>query len=194
MALLLALTVALAASASVCLAGPPQRFVIENARFSTHNDTLFFSCAVSVDEESGLHDLLKDGAVLELAVTLTLDRHRSWWTDSEVASATYTSILRHDPLTRDFIISQNSASGPELTRDRNLTRLLYGNWGRLELPVTPMEAIRKLGPDREYTLKAEFSLRHTDVPPWLQNTIGFWSSDVVPSEEITLEFHHSSNL
>ena len=188
--LVLAFMATLAFRPTPCLAAPPQRLIVENARLAPHGGTLLFSCAVSVDEESGLHDLLKDGAVLELAVTLTLDRHRTWWTNSEVTSITYTSILRHDPLTRDFIVARTTAKGEELTRDRNLTRLLYSSWKKLEFAVVPMETFHELGTDRDYILQADISLRHTEVPPWLQNTVGFWSSSVVPSEEITLEFHY----
>lgn len=171
-------------------AGPPQRFIIEDARFAPHEDILYFTCSIAVDEESGLHDILKDGAVLELTVDVSLERHRSWWTNSEVAEARYTSVLRHDPLSRDFIIVYPAASGEELTRDRNLTRLLSGHWRKLELPVTSMETIRELGTDRDYILIARFSLRHTEVPPWLQSSVGFWSSEVVSDQKVTLEFHY----
>lgn len=188
--LLLAFAAFLFLPPSFAQAAPPQRFVIENARFAPHEDILYFSCSASVDEESGLHAILKDGAVLELTVTVSLERHRSWWTNSEVAEVSYKSLLRHDPLSRDFIIVYPTDSGEELTRDRNLTRLLSGHWGKLELAVAPLEAMRQLGADRDYILTARFSLRHTEVPPWLQNSVGFWSSEVVPDEKVALEFHY----
>ncbi|MDR1360001.1 MAG: DUF4390 domain-containing protein [Deltaproteobacteria bacterium] len=176
--------------ASLGHAASPQRFIIENPNIIQRGETLFFSASLSVEEESALHDLLKDGAVLELTIKTTLDRRRSWWTNAEVAAHTYTSNLRHDQLTRNFLITQpcEGALG-ELTRDRNLTRLLYGNWRRLMLPVGDMPAIRKAGPDREYILTVSFQLRHTEVPPWLEKSSPFWFSDVVPEADVTLTYH-----
>ncbi|MDR2076858.1 MAG: DUF4981 domain-containing protein, partial [Desulfovibrio sp.] len=76
----------------------------------------------------------------------------------------------------------------ELTRDRNLSRLLYGNWRRLTLPVGDLETIRQAGPDREYILTVSFQLRHTEIPPWLEKSPLFWSSDVVPEMTVSLEY------
>jgi hypothetical protein len=175
--------------ASVCPAASPQRFIIENPQLVERGEVLFFSASLSVEEEGALHDLLKDGAVLELTVSTTLDRRRSWWTNAEVAVHTYTSNLRHDQLTRNFLISQPSEGAlGELTRDRNLTRLLYGNWRRLMLPVGGLEAIREAGPDREYILTVSFQLRHTEVPPWLEKASPFWFSDVVPEATVSLTY------
>jgi hypothetical protein len=182
------------ALASPCPAASPQRFLIENPHLVAGEKLLFFSASLSVEEESALHDLLKDGAVLELTITTTLDRHRSWWTNAEVAAHTYTSNIRHDQLTRNFLISQPSEGSPgELTRDRNLTRLLYGNWRRLMLPVGDMETIRKAGPEREYILTVSFQLRHTEVPPWLEKASIFWFSDVVPEASVTLTYAYSAD-
>jgi hypothetical protein len=180
-----------AALASLCPAASPQRFLIEDPRLVEREGLLFFAASLSVEEESALHDLLKDGAVLELIITTTLERHRSWWTNAEVAAHTYTSNLRHDQLTRNFLISQPSEDMGELTRDRNLTRLLYGNWRRLMLPVGDMETLRKEGPDREYILTVSFQLRHTEVPPWLEKSPIFWSSDVVPEATITMTYPYN---
>ncbi|MDR2075756.1 MAG: DUF4390 domain-containing protein, partial [Desulfovibrio sp.] len=97
---------------SPCQSASPQRFLLENPQLAERDGLLFFSASLSVEEEGALRDLLKDGAVLELIITTTLDRRRSWWTNAEVASHVYTSSIRHDQLTRNFLLSQPCEGEP----------------------------------------------------------------------------------
>ncbi|MDR2161100.1 MAG: DUF4390 domain-containing protein [Desulfovibrio sp.] len=175
---------------SPCRAASPIRLTILEPRLEERENTLFFCASLSVEEENVLHDLLKDGAVLELTAAISLERHRSWWTNAEVAFHAYASSLRLDQLTRDFLLSPLAEGKGELTRDRNLTRLLYGSWRQMALPAGDMEAIRKEGPGRDYVVTVSFYLRHTEVPPWLEKSLVFWSSEVAPEKTITLNYHY----
>ncbi len=174
---------------------PPQRFIIEETALKVQENMLTFFCSLSVDEETGLHALLKDGAVLELRIQMSLERHRPWWTNRGMADQSYVSLLSHDPLSREFMatpmLPENTPLSPkDITRDKNLTRLLHHSWRDLALPVIPFDAVTRQGPDREYLLSATFSLRHTEVPPWLEKSLLFWSSEVLAPETLTLKYFY----
>lgn len=145
--------------------------------------TFTLSLSLTVDDEDGLRDMLKDGAVLELLAAVSVERHRSWWANAEIVNLGYSSILRHDPLSRDFIVTIPSPDGIDELRDRNLTRLLHNSWRKLTLRIMPVERIEAGDPDDEYILLLTVTLQHTEVPPWLEKSLIFWSSQVVPQEK-----------
>ncbi len=171
------------------MALPPQKLLMAPPAFSVNNGELFVNLSLTVDNEDGLRDLLKDGAVLQLGLDVSMNRKRSWWTDVEVAGHEYACVIRHDPLTRDFVISLPTKEGEKTLRDKNLTRLLHATWRKLSLPVVPLQALHAQGSDEEFVISLTISLRHTEVPPWLEKSFIFWSSDVVPQEKRSLPFH-----
>ena len=81
------------------------------------------------------------------------------------------------------------SDGEEKTlRDKNLTRLLHASWRKLSLYVAPLRTLRAEGSGEEFVIACEVSLQHTEVPPWLEKSSIFWSSDVVPPEKRELPF------
>lgn len=166
---------------------PPQRLLLDPPVARFHNDALTLALSITVDNEDGLRDLLKDGAVLELLITASLERQRSWWSNAEVAHREFSSTIRHDPLTRDFLVAMPTPEGVTELRDRNLTRLLYASWKKLLIPITTLEQIAAQGDEEEeYGLTLTVNLHHTEVPPWLEKSFVFWSADIVPQEKRTL--------
>ncbi|MDL2315789.1 DUF4390 domain-containing protein [Desulfovibrio sp. OttesenSCG-928-A18] len=168
-------------------AAAPSRLLIEPPRLLNQDELLYAQISLTVDDEDGLHDLLKDGAVLELKLTLRLERNRTLWANAEVAQVVYSSILRHDPLTRDFIVTLPGREARSL-RDRNLTRLLHKSWRSLNLAITALDIVRAQGADNQFTFVLNVTLKHSEVPPWLDNSMGLWSSDVVPSGKLELPY------
>lgn len=174
--------------AGQALALAPTRLVASQPAARIENGQLSVFLSVTVDHEEGLRDMLKDGAVLELRLSMALERKRSFWKNAEEARKEYVSIMMHDPLSRDFIVlmpvRENEAEEPRELRDRNLTRLLYASWRALILPLADLENL-DADEDASYAIDVDISLRHTDVPPWLEKSV-IWSVDVVPSENISL--------
>lgn len=189
---------------------PPKQFVFTTPAARLVADTVRVDLSITVDNEEGLRDMLKDGAVLELAIDLTLERKRSLWANAEVAARRYVSVLRHDPLTREFLLTlpgngngQFSETEPDgetppaeevpgngktrEIRDKNLTRLLNAGWRALSLPLAPMQDIQAENGDADYEILINISLEHIEVPPWLEKSV-LWSSSVVPSASINLPF------
>lgn len=174
-------------------ASPPQKLLLAPPATSVLNSELFLNLSLTVDDEDGLRDLLKDGAVLRLGLSVAMNRKRSWWTNAEVVSREYHSIIRHDPLTRDFVVTLPASDGEKTLRDKNLTRLLHASWRKLSLLVAPLQVLYAQGEKEEFLISFTLSLQHTEVPPWLEKSFIFWSSDVVPQEKRTLPFHLSAD-
>lgn len=172
----------------IVFALPPQRFVIQQPETAIEGGMLYVKLSLNVDNEDGLRDMLKDGAVLELSISTNLERKR-WWSNEEIASTEFLATILHDPLTRDFIVLLPDAEGQKQVRDKNLTRLLHATWRSLLLPILSLTDLLLQEQDAEYFLVLNVSLQHAEVPPWLENNLVFWSSKVVPSEKIILPLH-----
>jgi hypothetical protein len=170
------------------VAVPPQKFVIDGPKAVVAGDALSVALAVSVDDEDGLRDMLRDGAVLALTIAVELERRRTWWTNETVFSKEFVSTIWHDPLTRDFVVNLPGPEEDTQSRDKNLTRLLHATWRLLSVPVIALHAIPPEGPDAEYRILLDISLEHTEIPPWLKQSTVFWSSKVVPSVHFSLPF------
>lgn len=65
---------------------------------------------------------------------------------------------------------------------RDFNALMDNTLGRLRMPLC---ATSLLEPDEQYFATIRVELRHTKVPPWLSQTLFFWSWDVVPSIEFS---------
>ena len=171
---------------------PPQSLILDSPALRVAAGTLYLDVPLSVDDEDGLRDLLKDGAVLELVMTVDLRRKRSWWGNADVAHRVYTSFLRHEPLTREFRLLMPQGDGGGSFKDRNLTRLLHVTWRTLSVPVIDLQALRAAndGVEADYAVHVLLQLRHTEVPPWLESGTLFWSPGVVPEKEFVLEYHY----
>ncbi len=186
----------LCSSFSVVNAAPPQSFVLENMLLRADASTLMLNFSVSVDDEDGLRDLLKDGANLELTLNIAMQRQRSWWMNADVTELVYVSFLRHNPLTREFTITMPRTGGDVTLKDRNLTRLIHKTWRTYAVPVVAMSQLsdaEKKSSDT-FSIKVSLSLRHSEVPPWLEKSPAFWSSDVVPKVSYTLEYSPHSQV
>lgn len=172
------------------LALPPQSFIVENILLSTEEETLMVNLGFSVDDEDGLRDMLKDGAVLELKITLSLERERSWWSNKTIEKKETVFHLRHDPLTREFVFLPQNGTPSTPVRDKNLTRLINATIRQLHLPLVSLAALVKEGMEQDYAVKANIGLRYTDVPPWLEKSAVFWSTVIIPEHTEALPFHY----
>lgn len=168
------------------MALPPQNLVMDPPACAVEDGMLTLKLAITVDNEEGLLALLKDGAVLELGIAVQVERKRSFWVNRVAAASEYSLLLRHDPLSRDFVALMPTGQGTKELRDRNLTRLLQSSWRRISLPVVALEDLLREEPAESYLVSLFVSLRHTEVPPWLERSSVFWSADVVP--QIKREF------
>lgn len=163
---------------------PPTQLLIDRPALHYNEGALVLSLSVSVNDEEGLRDMLKDGAVLELTTTVGVERERSWWANAEEFTYSFSSVLRHDPLSRDFIATLPLEDGEKELRDRNLTRLLHESWKKLSFPVISLATLQQAANgESSFLLRYTVTLRHIEVPPWLEKSLVFWSAEVVPPEQ-----------
>lgn len=165
---------------------PPSQLLLDNPALHYREGALILSLSVSVNDEEGLREMLKDGSVLELMTTVSIERERSWWANAEEFSYNFPSVLRHDPLSRDFIATLPAGDGERELRDRNLTRLLHESWKKLSFSVIPLASLQDKDPEESFLLNFTITLRHIEVPPWLEKSLVFWSAEVVPPERGSL--------
>ena len=135
--------------------------------------------ACVVDNEEAIRTMLKDGAVLSLAINVNIEGQRSWWLNKEIADQNFVSTIRHNALTREYSVTLPQPDGDATLHDRNLTRLLHATWRKLAISILSEEAVKQLDADREYAITVVAEVIHAEVPPWLQNSMGFWSAEVI---------------
>ncbi|MDL2266450.1 DUF4390 domain-containing protein [Desulfovibrio sp. OttesenSCG-928-G15] len=163
----------------------PKRLVLFAPEPVVTQGEVLVNLDITVDNEEGLANMLRDGAVLALGITLSIERVRSWWANAEAAQKEYLSVIRHDPLTRDFSLELPTPSGNKELRDKSLTRLLSASWRQLSLPLVSLAVLQAEEPAESYEILVTATLHHTEVPPWLEKSMLFWSSEVVPPQTRT---------
>ncbi len=70
----------------------------------------------------------------------------------------------------------------QLYGHRDFTVLMDTTLGRLRMPLCSLDLLEA---EENYFATVRVELRHSKVPPWLSQTLFFWSWDVVPSIEFS---------
>ncbi len=166
---------------------PPQHFVIQPPAIETRTGSIVVRLGISVDNVDGLYEMLKDGASFQLVVDAKLERVRTFWTNVLLSEKQQVSILRHNPLTREFMLYMPGEEKPLL--DKNLERLLAATWHKYQVNVGPVGLLRQAEAGSAYQILLNIALRHAEVPPWLAKNYVLWSWNVVDPVNITLPFH-----
>jgi len=166
---------------------PPKYFEVSNLRVSLSFGDIVASLSISVDNVTGLYEMLKDGASVELAVRTKLERPRTFWTNVVLAEAEFLSTLQHNPLTREFALYMPGETKPLL--DKNLDRLLDATWRKFAANLGPI-GILDGGKGTDYRITLILNLQHAKPPPWLAKDFGFWSKKITEHEVVVAEFTH----
>ncbi|MEG2140508.1 MAG: DUF4390 domain-containing protein [Bilophila sp.] len=135
-----------------------------------------------LEKTAFLRALLRDGAVLNLAGTLTLERLRTLLSNTVLSEITLLYQLRHDPLTREFVLS---VAGSPSIRQKNLDDLLAFAWKDMHFLLPLQESLVS---GETYRVRLDLTLQHAEVPPWLEKALFFWSWDVAPAASFSHEF------
>lgn len=163
---------------------PPKYFILDNPRVEIASGDIRVLVGVDFDNITGLFEMLKDGAAVELVASVVVERVRVFWTNVLVSEAEFVSPLEHNPLTREFSIQMPGMDKPLL--DKRLDRLLAATWKKLEMDLGPLSQLEKK--DTEYRVTLALALRHAKVPPWLARNFMFWSRNVTETETVKLYF------
>ena len=169
----------------LCLAVKPSlatdtpRLALNDVSVELQNQSLRLRSSLVLESADTVRKELQDGAQMGLTCTLFLERVNTF-RNSEVARTTSLFMLRHDPLTREFVMS----SGDDKFQLRYLAPLIEQGWRKTPLEL-PLPASLEPG---EYRLTLHLTLEYTDVPPWLARTLFFWSWEVASPLTYTQTF------
>ena len=164
---------------------PPKYFDIANARVILDADEIAVALSIGLDNVTGLYEMLKDGASIELIVSATLERPRTFWANVVLADAKFFSSLQHNPLTREFALQMPGESTPLV--DKNLHRLMEATWRKFTVKLGGISLLNsEKGTDYQITLTLD--LQHAKPPPWLAKDFMFWSKKILTPEKVVLPF------
>ena len=166
---------------------PPKYFETTKPHIALTSGEIVLSLSIDVDNVTGLYEMLKDGASVELVVSIKLERPRTFWTNVLLAETEMLSSLHHNPLTREFALYMPGETKPLL--DKNLNRLLDATWRKFSANLGPVNILDgEKGTDYQVTLA--LNLQHAKPPPWLAKDFILWSKKIVEPESLVLHFTH----
>lgn len=164
---------------------PPKYFDVSDARLEVGDNAIVARLAVGVDNLTGLYEMLKDGASVELVISAKLERVRTLWPNVLLTEMELFSALQHNPLTREFSLYMPGEAKPML--DKQLERLLAATWSKLSVNFGSLDLLDgEKGSSYRATLR--LALQHAKPPPWLAKNFMFWSKDIVDPETVVMEF------
>jgi hypothetical protein len=166
---------------------PPKYFDVPDATVVLAEEDIAVRLSINVDNLTGLYEMLKDGASVELLVNARLERVRSFWTNVALAEMELFSTLQHNPLTREFSLHMPGETKPML--DKDLDRLLAATWRKYVVhfgPVSILDGER----GSEYRIALTLNLQHAKPPPWLGKDFMLWSQKIVDPERMELPFRY----
>ena len=152
-------------------------FTVETIPEGVQVDTGF-----KIDHANVIRAQLRDGAVMNLQCKLKLERVRTLLSNPVISETTRSYQLRHDLLTREFILS--SPERP-LVRQKQFDALLASTWGHLQF-LLPLH--EPLSSGETYRVQFDVTLEHAEVPPWLEKALFFWSWEVAPPLSFSQDF------
>lgn len=174
-------------SAVPARAVPPKYFEISNAHVIIQSGEIIAKMSIEVDNPTGLFEMLKDGASIEMEITAKLERLRTLWTNVPLMETEFIFMLQHNPLTREFSLYLPGKGKPLL--DRNLERLLAATWHKFSATVGTTDLLDG-DKDSEYRVTLTLSLQHAKPPPWLVRNSMFWSKKILSPETVELPFRY----
>ncbi len=126
---------------------------------------------------------LKEGTSAVLICEGELIRRRNFFWDEAVGAAASESLIRYEPLSREYILERGGEDQP--LRHKNLAALVERGWRSLALDLGPFN---RLTPGESYALELRVRLKRQDVPLWVKNSLFFWSWELVPEVRYRLDF------
>jgi hypothetical protein len=157
---------------------PPGEIGLRRIRFVVAARQVTADYQLSLTGIAQVRDQLRDGAHMAVEGGIRLFRHNLLRPDSEIAFQPLLWTLRHDPLTREFLITD--AGAPEKRaagRSPHLAALLREAWAHLHAALTPETPLEN---DETYIVRLDLVLKYAQVPPWLEKTLFFWSWELSP--------------
>ena len=156
----------------------PGEIQLRRARFTVAAEQITVNYQLNLKGLIPIRDQLRDGARMTIEGGIRLLRRNLLRPNSELAFLPLAWNLRHDPLTREFLLVEvGKAENGQAARAPHLGALLQEAWKDLYavlLPEMPLED------DETYIVRFDFVLKYAEVPPWLEKALFFWSWELSP--------------
>jgi len=165
---------ALAGNAFAASNTPVSELVLMRPAITARPYAVRFSYGVGIKGMVPVRDQLRDGAHMLLEGSVSLLQNNLIRPSSELASVPVSWLLRHEPLTQDFLLF---ADPERVRRGPFIDTLIRETWSDLHADLTLTEPLQE---DQTYTLKLTLVLKYAEVPPWLKKALFFWSWDLSP--------------
>ena len=155
--------------------------LLRQPRFVVTGQSVTVTYQLTIKGLAPLRDQLRDGAHMALEGKLRLFQRNLLRPNSELCVAPLAWGLRHDPLTREFVLSDPEG---RTSRAPHLDMLLRDALKNLQTTLTPEDPLED---DEEYIVRFDLVLKYASVPPWLERALFFWSWELSPA----FSFEHS---
>ena len=153
---------------------PVSELVLMRPSLTARPYAVRFSYGVGIKGMVPVRDQLRDGAHMLIEGSVSLLQNNLIRPNSELASVPVSWLLRHEPLTQDFLLFAD----PEFVRRGPfIDALIRETLSELHADLTLTEPLQE---DQTYTLKLTLVLKYAEVPPWLKKALFFWSWDLSP--------------
>lgn len=144
---------------------------------------------LSIVAAAELANLMREGEVLALRMEADFFRKRTLWLDSRIGVAETLFLLRHDALTREFVI-QPPEGRPVRGTDFSLLARQRFDAIRMDLGPWPDADQSEDGETRRYSLELAVSVDRLEVPSWVQTVLFFWDFEPVSTAVYSLDFEY----
>lgn len=147
------------------------------------NGSIVAQFGVKIIELPILKGELEDGAEMVLRCSVELVKVRHYWLNTNIGSDTYESIIKFDPLTKDFLMVLPGR--PQPIRNRDLKTLLEKEWGRIQARLGAWSNLER---GSEYSLRLVTTMQEADAPEGFYRFVYFWSWDAGTDNTFHLNF------
>ncbi len=172
-------------TSSICMAQSQehrtQELQLNGFLLDTKGNTLILRLDLGVSDFKLLEYELREGAVVTLESKVTL-RPDAFFSQKTLADPQRQITLRMDPLTREFILTDDRTVP---NKNKSLKQLLASALSDMVVPLCALDA---LAYGKDYILTLDVSLRYADISPWLAKTLFFLPWNMAPPLTYSMTF------
>ncbi len=117
---------------------------------------------------------LKDGTKIEMSVDILLSE-KGLLFDPNIAETNQIHLLQYDTLTREFVFTHDNG---QLYRFKSIEELFM----YIFYPLSYEFKLEQVKQREIYKVEMQLGLKHSTIPPWIENVLFFWDWDIVSTE------------
>lgn len=159
-----------------------QDIAISELSIDLKHDPLTATLGFSLTNLPLFANLLRNGIRVEVHGALSLERVRTFWGNELLAEKPFSFFLRHDPLSREFVLQR---PGEAPLRYKSIAALMEKGFSSLAFILGPLSLLEK---DEEYLVRATVGASRQEGSLALAKNVFFKTDTIVPDVSVTLRF------